>query len=199
MSCLHTNVLLRETIPFSNDGWDAVHFTCLDLEMAFYQVWQNGILYKLYKKGRHQYNIMEKKNGLHQGEPLSSLIFQFLSDNLNHEVQDCSHGVKIYNVEVVSLAFADHLDIISLSTNRLQNMSHFSRRYNRKWRMIFSAPKCIVMNFGYHLDNKQYPLEGEALMEVTFCTNLGKLIFTSQDLNEKRVLFKLIVTNNIKC
>ncbi len=125
---------------------------------------------------RYRYNIMENKNWAQQGGPLSSLIFQIFSDNLLNKLQDCSHGVNIYDVEVASLAFADDLDIIYLSTNGLQNISDISYRNSIKWRLIFSAPKCIVMTFDHHLDNKQYTWE--VLMEVTFCTILGKLLFS---------------------
>ncbi len=60
--------------------------------------------------------------GVHQGGHLSSLLFQILFDDLINELQDCGHGVKIYDVEVDSLGFADDIDIISLSRNGFKKM-----------------------------------------------------------------------------
>ncbi len=113
ISCLHTNFLLRETIHFANDRGSAVHVACLDIE----KVWQNGLLYKLYRKGinttlwkiimesfrdfklcislhGHKSEWFAVGQGVHQGGPLSSLLFQIFFDDLINELQDCGHGVK---------------------------------------------------------------------------------------------------------
>ncbi len=116
--------------------------------------------------------------GVHQDGPLSSLQFQIFFDDQINELQDCGHGVKIYDVEVDSLAFADDIDIVSLSMNGLQKMSDISYRYSRKWRFNFSAPKCIVMTFGHSLDQQPITLGGEVLMEVTCCINLGTPMYS---------------------
>ncbi len=142
ISCLHTNFLLRETIHFANDRGSAVHVARFDIEKAFNKVWQNGLLYKLYKKvinttlwkiimesfrdfnlcislHVHKSEWFTVGQGVHQCGPLSSLLFKIFFDDLINELQDCGHGVNIYDVEVDSLAFADYIDIISLSRNGL--------------------------------------------------------------------------------
>ncbi len=111
---------------------------------------------------------------------IKSTILRFFDDLIN-ELQDCGHIVKIYDVEEDSLAFADDIDIISLSRNGLQKMSDISYRYSRKWRFKFSAPKCIVMTFGHSLDQQPITLGGELLMEVTFCINLGTRMYSKPE------------------
>ncbi len=98
ISCLHTNFLLRETIHFANDRRSTVHVACLNIEKAFDKVWQNGLLYKLYKKGinttlwkikmesfrdfklcislhGHKSEWFTVGQGIHQRGPLSSPLF----------------------------------------------------------------------------------------------------------------------------
>ncbi len=117
ISYLHRNFLLRETtIHFTNDSGNAVHVACLDIEKAFNKIWQNGLLYKLYKKkinttlrkiiiesfrdfklciSLHEHNSewFTVGQGVHQGGPLSSLLFQIFFDDLINELQHCGHGV----------------------------------------------------------------------------------------------------------
>ncbi len=58
-----------------------------------------------------------------------------------------------------------------------KTISDISYICHRKWRLIFSAPKGIVVTFGHSLDQQPISFGGEVLMEGTFFTNLRKLMF----------------------
>ncbi len=44
--------------------------------------------------------------GVHQGGPLSSLLFQIYFDDLLNDVQNSNNGVKVYDTEIASPSFA---------------------------------------------------------------------------------------------
>ncbi len=47
ISSLHTNIVLRKTIHYTNERTTTVYLTCLDIEKAFDNEWYNELLYKL--------------------------------------------------------------------------------------------------------------------------------------------------------
>ncbi len=68
---------------------------------------------------------------VHQGGPLSSLLFQIFGDDLFKDIQNSNNGVKVYDTEIASPSFADDMSFISLSRKGLQNMVTIAYKYSR--------------------------------------------------------------------
>ncbi len=140
---------------YANDRGITVHVACLDIEKAFDKDWQNGLLYKLHEKDINSTlwqiiadSFKKKKlcvsikgyrpkwflvgQGVHQGDPLSSLLFQIFFDNLLKDIQNSNNGVKVYDTEIASPSFADYMSLISLSRKGLQKMVTIAYKYSRK-------------------------------------------------------------------
>ncbi len=57
--------------------------------------------------------------GVHQGGPLSSLLFQIYFDDLLKNIQNSNNGVKVYDTEIASPSLADDMSLIYLSRKGL--------------------------------------------------------------------------------
>ncbi len=60
--------------------------------------------------------------GVHKGAPMSTLLFQIFFNRLIKELRNLKIGAKILNIVVPCTAFADDLDIITLSIPAMQIM-----------------------------------------------------------------------------
>ncbi len=105
--------------------------------------------------------------GVHQGGPLSSLLFQIYFDDLLKDTQNSNNGVKVYDTEIASLSFADDMSLISLSRKELQKMVTIVYKYSTKWKFRFNPPKCIVLTFRNTSDMESIKLGDVVLKEVT--------------------------------
>ncbi len=96
--------------------------------------------------------------GVHQGGPLSSLLFQIFFDDILKDIQNSNNGVRVYDMEIASPSFADDMSLISLSKKGLQNMVTIAYTYSRKWKIRFNPPKFIVLIFGNTSDKESIKL-----------------------------------------
>ncbi len=60
--------------------------------------------------------------GVHQGVPMSMLLFQIFFSPLIKEIRNIKIWAKILNMDVPCTAFADDLDMITLSIPAIQIM-----------------------------------------------------------------------------
>ncbi len=134
--------------------------------------------------------------GVHQGGPLSSLLFQIFFDNLLKDIQNSNNGVKVCDIEIASPFFADDMSLISLSRKGMHNMVTIAYTYSRKWKFRFNPPKCIVLTFGNTSDKESIKLGDVVLKEVTKCMNLGTPMYTKSSHESGEFLnLSLIVIN----
>ncbi len=110
----------------------------LDLRKAFDTVWTNGLLYRLYEAGiggkawriiKDMYNGAECsikigsklsewfqiKQGVHQGAPMSMLLFQLYINPLLKELKQSGKGAMVTNINVNVPSFADDMGIAQSS------------------------------------------------------------------------------------
>lgn len=201
ISSLHTNFLVREAIHYAGENDKTVHLACLDIEKAFDKVWQNGLLYKLIKKdlhpviwkivrdsfrnfemsvqiGKYRSRSFCVEQGVHQGGPLSGLLFQIYFDDLLCILQDCGFGLQMYNEILACPTFADDIAIMSYDRKGLQYMVDLAYQYSCKWKFKFNPKKCISMTFGKSKQNVKIKLGREHIEEVESTNYLGTPLYT---------------------
>ena len=211
---------MREIIHYANDRMSNLYVAFLDIEKAFDNVWQYGLLYKLKRKSLNIYlwkiiadSFMNFKicisinnlrsywikvtKGVHQGGPLSGLLFQIFFDDLLSIIQDKKAGIKVYDMEFSCLAFADDLALVSLSPNELQHMVNIANQYSKKWRFHFNPRKCEIMCFGNDTKHLDIRLDNHKLKTVHRINYLGTALYNKKTI-EKDIIEERIIKSYTK-
>ncbi len=121
-----------------------MYICSLDLTKAFDTVWIDGLLYRLYeieidaklwrlirelysgaqcsvKTGSEMSNLLTIGQGLHQGTPMSMLMFQIFFNPFIKELRNLKIGANMLNIDVPCTAFADDIDMITLYPSHANN------------------------------------------------------------------------------
>ena len=199
ISSLHTCFLLKEVINKAVNKNGCAYVAFLDIEKAFDKVWQNGLLYKLKNLNIHPklWQILKDSfqdfqvrvcinsqrsvpffvtQGVHQGGPLSSFLFQIYIDELLKILQLDNNGIKIYNENIACTAYADDIAMCSCSKKGLQKLVNTAVEYSKKWKFSFNPLKCEVMSFGQNITEPNILINGINLRNVKDCKYLGTQI-----------------------
>ena len=146
-SCIHTSMLVQETVAYNRNKGSVVHVAFLDTRKAFDTVWVEGLLYKLYKLGfnlktwnliKDGYNNFEcaayiggttgewfvPKRGVHQGAPFSMNLYQVFINDLLRKLKENRFGVGIGNIDVTCPTSADDVAIIALYKKCMNNIGN---------------------------------------------------------------------------
>jgi hypothetical protein len=173
-------------------------------------VWQAGLMYKLKERNLRpslwkivadsfcdfkccvsingiQSEWFQIRQGVHQGGPLSSLLFQIHLDAMLIEIQNSRCGVKVYDIEIACPTFADDMSLITLSENSLQKMINIANKYRCKWRFRFNVPKCVVMAFGNSSFTKDIFLGEEVIKLVKDFIHLGTMLYSSPKIEKEAI------------
>jgi len=122
--------------------------------------------------------------GVRQGCPMSPLLFSLF---INDVVEELEGGVKVGEVKIKALLYADDIVLVSDSVTGLQlNINHFAR-YCERWslRVNLSKSKVMVFRRGGRISRlERWKYEGEVLETVNEYRFLGvtlssKLSFAS--------------------
>jgi len=182
----------------------------LDIKKAYPSVWWNGLWFKLRQMGvdGHMWNAIrslygtcrssvrvggvaedwyEDKVGLRQGCPLSPLLFALYINEMAEEVKKASCGVKLGQLEVSILMFADDVVLLSSSPEGLQKLLNIAHIYSGKWRFNFGtdAGKSEVVVFG-GAPIRQKWLLGDIELKVA-----GEYQYLGMRMAEKGFMWKL--------
>jgi len=188
----------------------SAHLSFLDIEKAFDKVWQNGLLYKLFKKninnkivlviadsfydfslcirlGSQCSGLFNVNQGVHQGGPLSSVLFQLYFDELLDILQESNKGVVVHGIKISCVAYADDLALIADTSQNLQVMLDIAFVYSRKWRFRFSPSKSVVMVDSSSKCKTKFYLGDTILQEVNVCTYLGTPMYLKESLIKQNI------------
>ena len=199
VSCINTSMLLRETIAMRTEDEKPVFIAFLDTKKAFDSVWHNGLMYKLYKMGmdpkmwrllRNMYSdfkcavLIDNKlsswfnirQGVHQGAPLSLLLYEVFINDLIVELKQFKNSPKVGNAQIPCTVFADDMSIICQSHNSMQAMLNVAYHHSQTWRYSYNAKKSEVIVMNYKRALPKFWMGKELLPVVDSAIHLGSII-----------------------
>lgn len=173
-SSLHTAWVLKEIISENVTSGRNVMVGLLDAKKAFDTLWIDGLFYKLYmlglrgkawrvlralyegficriKLGGRISDSFKVLQGIHQGAPLSMDFYCVFNNDLLSIMQNLPLGVKVANLKVNCVAFADDVALIASCQSDLQMLFDIAHQYSLKWRFHYNPSKCVVLVFGNRL------------------------------------------------
>ena len=173
-SSLHTSFIVQEAVAHYNSLGMTVYIGSLDGRKAFDTVWINGLLFKCYEKGmnmkmwrliKNGYNSFQcavyiqgergewfmPMQGVHQGAPLSMILYIIYNNDLLEELRSSGYGLKIGDQDLTSPAHADDVMLLALYKSCLIYLLAIAYEYSKKWRYDYNYDKCLIGIFGEDL------------------------------------------------
>ena len=198
MACNFINDLLH----YCESKQSPVFLCSLDAEKCFDSIWHEGLFYKLmhilpkshwlflYK----WYQSMEcvvrwdgtysqcfpVLRGTKQGSILSPTLFNIFINDLLIELTSSNVGIRIEDELFNSFAYADDVNLASLTVVDLQRLIDICYSYSRKWRFSFGIKKTMCMISG-HLPFTESPIWNLGGHNITITDNMEILgtVFSS--------------------
>ena len=81
--------------------------------------------------------------GVKQGGPLSPRLFAMYVEDLITEVESSKSGIKIQDIKVDIIMYADDILLISDTKESLQMLLNVTQRYGHKWEIKFNPDKTV--------------------------------------------------------
>ena len=219
-SCVHTALLLQETVSNALDAGKRVFVSYFDVSKAFDTVWTNGLFYQMHQNGvvgrtwrlmyrtyigfKCKVRIGESMSnwypmtvGIHQGGFLSLVKYISFINSLIVEIEESSMCCSIGGIPSTPAGYADDLATACLAkwkTDRVHNMVF---NHSRKWRYNLNAKKSAVLVYGEgRAENarnskyRQFSLGRERVKERVSYDHVGVRACIEHD-NEDRVKDKI--------
>ncbi len=111
------------------------------------------------KTGSEMSNWFTIGLSVHQGAPMSMLLFQIFFNTLIKKLINLKIGANILNIDVPCTVFADDLDKITLSIPAMQIMVNKAVDFVHRWQLEFYVPKCSVLEYSKHECNNTVRLK----------------------------------------
>ena len=166
--CFENAKLLTETIKHQRKIGKEFNVVFLDLAKAFDTVPHHSIARALdrqncphdiknvildtYDGARTRFAVdgkttrmIEIRNGVKQGCPLSPVLFNLVMDELISELQSLKCGIVIDGKRVAVMAFADDLVLLSENHNEMEILLEKTRKFFDKRGLSVNASKCQSM------------------------------------------------------
>ena len=208
ISCLHTSFILQQAIAYNVNHGETVYAAFLDTQKAFDTVWIKGLLYKL-----HQTNINPKlwllinnaysdfkctamvdgktdrwfyaSRGVHQGAPLSMVLYTLYINDLLNELKINVNGLCIEGIKVTSPTHADDLAIVTIYKKGLNALLSIAYEYSQKWRYTYNFSKTILMIWGHDRDSATNVFFGDKVInKSTKCKHMGITLVTETGMSK---------------
>jgi hypothetical protein len=197
ISCLHSSMILRETIGHNVERGSNVHVVLLDTKKAFDQVWVDGLFYQLCQLGmdsrlwrilRNYYtdftcavrwngetsDWFKISQGVHQGGIFSMRLYCVFINGLLIELRELNVGCCTNDHFTGAVCSADDLAVASLFESTMQCMMNVCFKHSGTWRYQYNVSKCMCITYG-HNACKVY-LGDTAIPEVKAAIHLGSIL-----------------------
>ena len=171
VSCLHTAMLLQETISSKLESGGRVFVTYFDVSKAFDSVWVNGLffqlrnlglvgkiwrlLYKIYVNFRCRVRVggalsdwYDMTCGIHQGGYLSLVKYISFINSLVIELEESRMCCLVDNSHVSPVSYADDLATACLAKANVDTIMGIAYKHSCRWRYRFNARKSAVLVYG---------------------------------------------------
>ena len=97
------------------------------------------------------------EHGVRQGDALSPTLFSLFINDLISELKNTNVGVKIDNVKICILAYADDLVVFADNEHDLQYLLNILYNWCRKWRLQVNYDKTKIVHFrGKNVERTDY-------------------------------------------
>jgi hypothetical protein len=161
--------VIHDCAAYFQEKGSPMYLCSLDAEKCFDSIWHDALLYKLYPvlepckwlfmskwyKSSHaivRWNgqcsfKFQMQRGMRQGSVLSPTLFNIFLDELLVKLQDTPHGVRVNDVLLNSVAYADDVTVFSSSVSGLQKLIDTCYSYAKQYRFTFGQKKskCLVL------------------------------------------------------
>ena len=171
LSCVHSALLLQETISTNLETNSKVFVTYLDVSKAFDSVWIDGLFYQLHSLGivgrlwrllyktyvnfKCQVRIGDQLSqwysmqcGIHQGGYLSLVKYISFINSLISELEMSRCCCYINNIPSTPVGYADDLATASISKYKVDRVLRIAHSHSTKWRYKFNAKKSAILVYG---------------------------------------------------
>ena len=89
-----------------------------------------------------------QKRGIHQGGPLSMMLYAVFINDLLIKMRENECGVCIKNINLTDPTHADDISILALYKINLNALLDIAYSYSLKWRYHFNMSKTVYMVSG---------------------------------------------------
>ena len=183
ISCLHTSLLVQESVAYCLDRYHKAILAALDIMKAFDSVWLPGFLVKLHRAGMHTktWRLLDNAyqgfecaafvggmpaewfvvlRGVHQGAPLSMPFYQISFNDLLIELRESNAGIVINGTNTSSPAHADDLALVAPYRLAMNSLLMICYNHSIKWFYEYGIVKCNAIEFGnFSQAEKQIPIK----------------------------------------
>ena len=131
---------------------------------------------KLAVRGDNSQRFFSSRCGLLQGESTSPLFFSLFVNDLDEYLNDEEVGIRVWDVLVKVLKFADDMAIFSKTREGLQSGLNSLGEYCQKWGITVNVPKTKIVVFrqgGQLSKYDKWTLLGQNIEVVSFFKYLG--------------------------
>ena len=97
---------------------------------------------------------------------MSQILFEIFIDGLAREVRRANQGVKILDLKINILLFADDIILLGSSRQELQKLLDIVSCYSEKWKFAFNGNKSKVVVFGTQAVSRERYFLGFQQLEV---------------------------------
>ena len=203
VSCIHTAMLLQETIATELESHNKVFVAYYDVAKAFDGVWIDGLFFRLHEMGvvgktwRILYktyidfkcrvriqNLHSKwynmECGIHQGGFLSLMKYTAFINSLLTELKDSGLCCTVHQIKTSPLGYADDVASAGTSKYKLDSAMKIVHNHSNRWRYQLNAKKCAVLVYGEgkrenarNKADRMYRLGSEKVVEKSVYDHVG--------------------------
>ena len=171
MSCVHSALVLQETISVGLGTGKKVFAAYFDVAKAFDSVWIDGLFYQIHEMGvkgriwRLLYQTYQNfwckvrvggcfsdwyrmECGIHQGGFLSLLKYTAFIDPLIRKLEKSGLGCCVVGVPTSPVGYADDMATCSLSKQKLDRSLDIVTEFSNRWRYSYNSSKSAIMVYG---------------------------------------------------
>ena len=162
--------LAHDAVKYMNNNGSAIYVCSLDAHKCFDSIWHDGLFHKLigkmpdlhwifllkwYRSSKAKVRwagefskIFSISKGMRQGSILSPRLFSVFINDLLLQLKSNENGMKLYNLKLNAIAYADDINLFSTTTTGLQKLLDTCDSYAKKWRIKFNPTKTKCTQIG---------------------------------------------------
>ena len=170
-SCVHTALVLQESIANALEKNDKVFVTFLDVSKAYDTVWTDGLFFQLHEMGitgklwrlmyrayigfKSKVRIEDKTSewfpmqcGIHQFVFLSLTKYVAFINSLLDTLENSKLCITVNKIPSTPVGYADDIATACISKLRTDRALQIAYEFGCKWRFKFNAKKSAILVYG---------------------------------------------------